>query len=64
MNNLFGFIIASILLVLLPVWIFNIGGIPILYKIVFTIGGVGMCWYATEHGGAKKGFIAGRGSQR
>ncbi len=64
MSNWFGFAIASILLVILPVWILNLADIPFLYKIVFTIGGIGMAWYATEHGGASKGFIAGRKFQR
>ena len=53
----FGFILAFVLVVIVPVWIIKFGSTSTFQRFLFTIVGGIACYFAVEKGGWKKGLI-------
>jgi hypothetical protein len=57
MVNWYGLGVASFICVVLPIWMIGWTIIPFNQKILFTVVALGVCWYAVEKGGFKKGLV-------
>lgn len=57
MTNWYGLGVASFVCVILPIWIIGMKLIPMKLKLLFSVVGLLVCWWAVENGGMKRGIF-------
>lgn len=55
--NWLSFGIAFFIVVIVPVWIIRLTDISFILRIIFTVVGGIVCFWAVNKGGAKRGFF-------